>query len=133
MRLQQYGVQHTNMLTRSKRIHEARNQGASPLVLLALLLFVLPSLLTLQKLVELLLLGDIEYNQWNYFFLSIYFTFFNSLFNTFLPDFTQLEYLLFISFKITNISSSTPLGILNNLFAKFNWLSNEFKFPLPIY
>ena len=52
------------MLTRSKRIHEVRNQGATPLALEALLLFALPLLFTLQKLVVLPLLGDIEYNHW---------------------------------------------------------------------
>ena len=52
------------MLTRSKRIHEVRNQGATPLALEALLLLALPLLFTLQKLVVLPLLGDIEYNHW---------------------------------------------------------------------
>ena len=52
------------MLTRSKRIHEVRNQGETPLALEALLLFALPLLFTLQKLVVLPLLGDIEYNHW---------------------------------------------------------------------
>ena len=58
------------MLTRSKRIHEVRNQGATPFALEALLLLALPLLFTLQKLVALLLLGDTEYNPWLPLFLS---------------------------------------------------------------
>jgi hypothetical protein len=40
------------------RIFHVRNQGASPLALLALLLLAAPEVLTLQKFVALLALGD---------------------------------------------------------------------------
>ena len=52
------------MFTKSERIQEVRNQGATPFALEALLLLALPLLFTLQKLVVLPLLGDIEYNHW---------------------------------------------------------------------
>lgn len=100
------------MLTRSKRIHEVRNQGATPFALFALLLFALPLLFTLQKLFVLPLLGDIEYNRYlpyfpfyiivrilNYPFDLARFLascFASSRFKTFLPLLNQLEYLLSI-------------------------------------
>ena len=70
-----------NALTRSKRIHEVRNQGASPLVLLALFQLALPLLFTLQKFVVLSPFGDVEHNQYIIHpFLLIFYFVFRSLF-----------------------------------------------------